>query len=101
MSFAIPVKRLYETGALMAFMHPQPAYPLHILIVPKQAVPSLLDLQPGEAFSQAFFHDLLDCVRTLVQQFDLEKSGYRLIINGGEYQEVGQLHFHLVGELDR
>jgi diadenosine tetraphosphate (Ap4A) HIT family hydrolase len=38
----------------------------------------------------------LQIVRDLVERFDLERRGYRLIINGGKYQEVPQLHFHLV-----
>jgi diadenosine tetraphosphate (Ap4A) HIT family hydrolase len=31
-----------------------------------------------------------------VEQLHLQDSGYRLIINGGKYQTVEQLHLHLV-----
>jgi diadenosine tetraphosphate (Ap4A) HIT family hydrolase len=44
MSFAIPVKRLRETETLMAFYHPKPAYPFHVLLVPKKAIASLRSL---------------------------------------------------------
>ena len=40
MSFAIPVKRLRETEMLLAFYHPKPSYPLHVLLVPKQLFPA-------------------------------------------------------------
>jgi histidine triad (HIT) family protein len=93
MSFALPVQRLRETGSLLAFYHPRPAYRVHILLVPKKAVPSLADLDPGE---QAFLSDLIACVQSLVVELRLEASGYRLIVNGGEYQDVPQLHFHLI-----
>ncbi|MEZ4510613.1 MAG: hypothetical protein R3C62_01950 [Chloroflexota bacterium] len=36
MSFLIPVQRLRETATLLAFHHPKPSYPLHILLVPKR-----------------------------------------------------------------
>ena len=93
MSFAIPVHRLRETQTLIAFYHPKPSYALHILLVPKRAVTSLMALAPDDA---AFLTDLVQVVQSLVREFDLEQAGYRLIANGGEYQDVPQLHFHLV-----
>ena len=95
MSFAIPVRRLRETATLLAFPHPRPAYPLHILIVPKRAAASLLDLGPQDA---AFLADLVSVAQDLVREYGLEQSGYRLIANGGANQDVAQLHFHLVSD---
>ena len=95
MDFMLPVQRLRETNALLAFYHPQPAYPLHILIVPRRAVRSLQEMEPGD---QAFWVDLVQVVQSLVVEFDLEARGYRLVLNGGSYQDVPQLHFHLISE---
>jgi histidine triad (HIT) family protein len=96
MSFAIPVKRLRETDTLMAFRHPKPAYPFHVLIVPKKAVASLAELGPADT---AFLADLVSTVQSLVQEYQL--PAYRLIVNGGEFQDFPQLHFHLVADVDR
>ncbi|MBN2502887.1 MAG: HIT domain-containing protein [Anaerolineales bacterium] len=93
MSFAIPTKRLRETNTLVAFPHPSPTYPVHILLVPKKAVKSLTDLDNTDG---AFLADLFQTVQSLVGEMDLESTGYRLIANGGKYQDVEQLHFHLV-----
>ena len=93
MSFAIPVQRLRETQTLIAFYHHKPSYAVHILLVPKQAVTSLMALAPDDA---TFLTDLLSTVQSLVRELNLEPAGYRLIANGGEYQNVPQLHFHLV-----
>ncbi|MBN1976733.1 MAG: HIT domain-containing protein [Anaerolineae bacterium] len=95
MSFAIPVKRLRETETLMAFHHPQPSHPLHILLVPKRPYASLLELAPDDV---GLLRDLFTTVQDLVREFDLERSGYRLIANGGAYQDVPHLHFHLIAE---
>ena len=94
MSFAIPVKRLRETGTLLAFYHPRPAYPIHVLIVPKRAWGSLMELESSDA---AFLRDLFETVQALVRELGLDAGGYRLIANGGEFQDVAQVHFHLVG----
>lgn len=93
MSFAIPVKRLRETDTLMAFYHPKPSYPFHVLIAPKKAVASLKEFDPADA---AFLTDLYSTVQSLVNEFQL--PAYRLIVNGGEYQDFPQLHFHLISE---
>ncbi len=93
MSFIIPVKRLRETENLLAFFHPKPAYPFHVLVVPRQPVTSLMELRPPQAGK--FLADLLDTVQSLVCEYHLE-GGYRLITNGGAYQDIPILHFHLV-----
>lgn len=98
-SFALPVNRLLETGTLMAFEHPQPSHPVHILIVPKERYRNLFEL-PSNA--PGFLQELLEAVRDLVKEHGLEEIGYRLILNGGAKQDVDHLHFHLVGgDLDR
>lgn len=93
MSFAIPARRLRETSSLLAFHHPKPAYAFHVLLVPKKAVASLADLDAADTL---FLSDLIQTVQSLVAEFHL--FAYRLIVNGGEYQDFPQLHFHLVSE---
>ena len=93
MTFALPVHRLRETPNLIAFDHPKPGYPVHILLVPKKAIPNLASLGSEDT---GFMLDLFNTVRDLVKELKLEVQGYRLIANGGAYQEVPQLHFHLI-----
>jgi histidine triad (HIT) family protein len=95
MSFAIPVKRLRETNTLIAFHHPHPGHSFHVLLVPKRPFSSLLDI-PQDATD--FLQDLLATVQSLVREYHLEDTGYRLITNGGAYQDIPHLHFHLVAD---
>ena len=94
MSFVIPVKRLRETDTLMAFHHPKPSYKFHVLLVPKKSVASLQEL---DAADSAFLTELYAAVQSLIDEFHL--SAWRLIVNGGEYQDFPQLHFHLVSNV--
>jgi histidine triad (HIT) family protein len=95
LSFAIPVKRLRETENLMAFHHPKPSYPFHVLLVPKKAVKTMTEIDTSDS---AFLADLYSTVQSLVEEFHL--TAYRLVVNGGEYQDFPQLHFHLISEVE-
>ena len=93
MSFLIPVARLRETSSLIAFHHPSPSHKFHVLIVPKREVASLAQLDPADT---VFLTDLFSTVQSLVDEFHLQT--YRLIVNGGEYQDFPHLHFHLISD---
>ena len=93
MSFLIPVARLRETSSLIAFQHPSPSYKFHVLIVPKREVDSLTQFDSTDT---AFLTDLYSTVQSLVDEFQLQ--AYRLIVNGGEYQDFPHLHFHLISD---
>jgi histidine triad (HIT) family protein len=91
----LPIERLYESATVLAFYHPRPVYPVHVLIVPKQPIKSLLDLTDGQT---ELMKEVLLAAQAVIRQLNLEESGYRLIVNGGAYQEVELLHFHLISE---
>jgi histidine triad (HIT) family protein len=88
-----PDQVISETDSLICFHHPQPGYPIHILLVPREDVRDLMQLDPEESVS---LRDVFATVRDLVETMNLQEQGYRLVVNGGKYQEFPQLHFHLI-----
>lgn len=96
MSFVLPLEISHETNTLLAFYHPRPSHSFHVVLVPKQQIISLEGLSPQD---HVFLSDIFSTVRTLVNQFDLARDGYRLIANGGKHQEFGLLHFHLISDV--
>ncbi len=91
----LPVERLYETEWVMAFHHPRPSYPIHILIVPKRRVRSLLALTEAE---MPIVKDVIFAAQHLVETLGLDAGGFRLVVNGGAYQDVMQMHWHLISD---
>ena len=89
----LPINKISETDSLICFYHPQPVYPVHILLVPKEEVRELSHLRTEQ---NEFLRDLFVTVQSLIAELNLEEPGYRLILNGGEYQDFPQLHFHLI-----
>jgi histidine triad (HIT) family protein len=91
--FSIPVKHLRQTDTLLAFFHPKPSYPFQVILLPKKALRSFSELEPADQF----LADLVYTTQSLVKEYHL--AAYRLIVNGGEYQEFPHLHFHLISEI--
>jgi histidine triad (HIT) family protein len=95
MSGCLPVSRLYETDSVVAFYHPQLAYAVHVLIVPKREIAGIGAVGAKDL---SVLGDVVAAAQHLVRALGLEERGYRLVVNGGAYQDVGQLHFHLISE---
>lgn len=93
MSNTLPINLLRDTPSLVAFHSPKPLHPIHIIIMPKRSIKRLMDLTPEDA---DLLSEVVTMVQSLVEEFVLQEQGFRLIVNGGKYQTVGQLHFHLV-----
>jgi histidine triad (HIT) family protein len=93
MNDKLPIKQLFETNDWLVFPHPSPAYRVHVLIIPKSAASSLVEMSPAQSL---FLAEIPGIVHQLVELFQLNLEGYRLITNGGAYQEVKILHFHFV-----
>jgi histidine triad (HIT) family protein len=91
----LPLDRVYESPVLVAFRHPQPAHQFHVLIVPKRRIRDLSGLSNHDG---ELLLEVSRATTDIVRRFGLETSGYKLIVNGGAYQDIPQLHFHLVSE---
>jgi histidine triad (HIT) family protein len=84
-----------ENAHWAAVQHPQPEYPLHLLILPKQSISSLSAAPSDEP---QVYADLIQLVQPLISDFSLEDQAYRLITNGGKNQSIPVWHWHLVCE---
>ena len=89
-SEALPVKRLYENDKLIAFWHPKPFWEQHVLIVPKKKIKNIVSLRNSDL---VFVNEVFKVVKIIVGQLNWKE--YTLLVNGGDRQEVNQMHFHL------
>ena len=91
----IPADIVYEDDLALAFRDIAPQAPVHILVIPKKALPQLADAEPDD---HALMGHLLLTVKRVAQQEGLEK-GYRVVINNGSDggQTVDHLHLHILG----
>jgi histidine triad (HIT) family protein len=94
LSALLPVRRVWETEQILAFHHPSPSWPFHVLFVPKVGIASFLDIRPEQV---PLIGQLIELAMATASQSGAEAGSLALMVNGGTYQDVGQLHFHLVG----
>ena len=94
-AFALPVKPLHQTAHWMVFNHPDPAYPIHIILVPKESVTDWLSVEPNHTEMEVL-REFIELTQSMIREYRLTETGYRLILNGGKYQTFPRLHVHLV-----
>lgn len=87
---------VYENDRILAFRDIRPQAPVHILVIPKQHIPTLDDLPEDDP---ELAHELLHAAKNIARQEGLAESGYRTVINcrGDAGQEVPHLHLHVLG----
>lgn len=92
----IPSTIIYEDDKVIAFNDVNPAAPIHILVVPKKHIETLLDVTDED-------NDLISYVYQVINKIAKEKrfanNGFRVIVNCGKDsgQEVMHIHFHVLG----
>lgn len=86
---------VYEDDDIMAFRDINPQAPLHVLVVPKDPIPTVNDLEAGQA---ELVGRLFLVARDLAVDNGYSEEGYRLVVNtnAGAGQTVFHLHLHLL-----
>jgi histidine triad (HIT) family protein len=87
-----PVDVLHETDTVMAYHHTRPFWPVHVVVIPKRHISSLLTL--GEE-DQALLLELIAVVRIVANQVVNEHGACRVLTNLGRYQDSKHLHWHV------
>ena len=89
-----------ENKHILCFKDIFPKAPVHILIIPKGQFKDIYDfsLNATEEEKKAIY----DGFARVIDMFNLELNGCRIISNFGNHgrQEVPHLHFHLLGGKD-
>jgi histidine triad (HIT) family protein len=87
---------VYRDESVVAFRDIRPRAPVHILIVPRKHIATILDLGAND---QAVIGQIFVVAAKLAREQGIAESGFRLVVNSGADagQSVFHLHFHLLG----
>jgi histidine triad (HIT) family protein len=86
----IPAKIIYETEKVLAFEDVAPVAPFHILIIPREHIETINDLDHKKA---TVFAEMMMAAKNISTEQNIKNKSYRLIINAGE--DAGQTVFHI------
>jgi histidine triad (HIT) family protein len=92
----IPGDMVYEDSQVVAFRDIQPAAPTHILVVPREHITSISDLQDDD---RDIAGALLLAARDIAAREGIVSRGFRVATNVGDWggQSVDHLHLHILG----
>ena len=92
----IPSTRVAEDETVIAIRDIAPRAPTHILVLPREHIPSAADLTDDDA---AVVGRIFALAAEIARSEGIVEGGYRVVTNVGTWggQTVDHLHFHLMG----
>ncbi len=93
---SIPADIVFEDDQVLAFRDIQPQAPVHILIIPKNKIETLNEIDQSD---EALVGHMVHVAKQIAATEGIAEAGYRLVFNcnpnGG--QSVYHIHLHLLG----
>lgn len=92
----LPSNTIYEDDKSIAFKDINPQAPVHILVIPKKHIRSLVE--SDESDKELLGH-LTQVARDIANEHNLSSKGFRLVLNSGleSGQSVWHIHIHILG----
>lgn len=92
----IPSSKVYETDQVLAFDDIHPMAPVHVVVVPKTHIPTLMDLS---AATMRDWDALMGAIQAVAKIKDIDQRGFRTVVNCREEggQVISHLHLHVLG----
>lgn len=92
----IPSEIVYEDEQIIAFKDINPLAPVHILVVPKKHIASVMELSKED---EILVGKIYVVIQKLAKEFKISEDGFRVVTNCGEGagQTVKHIHFHILG----
>lgn len=92
----IPSEKVYENENVLAFKDINPVAPIHIIVIPKEHITSVLEITEN---NQHILKDVFSAINKIARDLNIDSEGFRVVNNCGEKggQTVNHIHFHLIG----
>ncbi|GFN34709.1 histidine triad nucleotide-binding protein [Tepidimicrobium xylanilyticum] len=92
----IPSQIVYEDDEIIAFKDVNPQSPVHILVIPKEHIESLNDINSNHS---DLIGNIFITIKNIAEELGIDEEGYRVVNNCGEFggQTVSHIHFHILG----
>ena len=85
------VEKVLETERVLAYHHTRPFYPVHIVVIPKDHIASLLTID-----DDALLTEMMGVIRQVAADVVATHGACKVVTNLGEYQESKHLHWHVI-----
>lgn len=94
LSGKLEVQVVWEDDRVLAFHHPEPKAEIHIVVIPKAHVPSIL---APEALDGDLLVSMVTAVQAAARATGLDKVGFFVRTNAAAPGVTPHMHWHVVG----
>ena len=94
LSGKLPVSVVFEDERVLAFHHPDPGAPIHVVVVSKSHIASLLS---EEATDGQLLASVLRAVQVSARSLGLDQAGFFVRANAAAPGVTPHMHWHVMG----
>jgi histidine triad (HIT) family protein len=92
LSGKITIQKVWEDERVLAFQSPQPESEIHVIVIPKKHVPSLLDPM---ALDGALLSSMVLAIQNVARQLGLDRTGFYVRANAAAPGVTPHTHWHV------
>lgn len=94
LSGKLDVEAIWEDERVLAFRHPNPSADVHVVVIPKAHVPSMLD---AKAIDGELLSSMVRAVQSIARLLELDQAGFYVRTNVASAGVTPHMHWHVLG----
>ena len=94
LSGQIEVRKVWENEDVLAFHHPVPTAEIHVVVIPRKHIASILDVDAADG---PLLTSIIEAVQNVARSTGLDKEGFYVRVNAAAPGVTPHMHWHIVG----
>jgi len=94
LSGSIMIEKVWEDDQVLAFHHPNPTSEIHVVVIPKKHITSILE---PEAVDGELLCSLITAIQKVARQLGLDQTGFYIRSNAASEGVTPHFHVHIYG----
>lgn len=94
MSGNLEVDRVWEDDRVLAFCHPKPLSEIHVVVIPKKHITSILE---PEAMNGELLSSMVEAIQQVARVKSLDTQGFYVRSNAATDGVTPHMHWHIIG----
>ena len=90
----LEIERVYEDDRVLAFHHPEPSSDVHVVVIPKEHVPGVLD---EKSLNGDLLTSMLKAIQHAASSLRLDRDGFYVRANAAAPGVTPHMHWHVLG----
>jgi histidine triad (HIT) family protein len=90
----LEIRKIWEDEHVLAFHHPRPKAEIHVVVISKKHVPSLLDPM---ALEGALLSSMVMAIQEVARELGLDSTGFYVQANASAPGVTPHMHWHVIG----